>query len=108
MKPLAIIPLFVLTALAEISGCYLVYLWMRGGRSAALLAAAAASLALFAWLLSFHPNAGRAYAAYGGIYVAASVAWGFLVERQVPDRWDLIGAAVCVLGTAIILFGPRP
>jgi len=107
MPPLAIFPLFLVTAVAEISGCYLVMLWMRGGRSPMLLAAAAVALSLFAWLLSFHPNAGRAYAAYGGIYVATAVAWGWRVEKLTPDRWDLIGAAVCLLGIAIIIFGPR-
>jgi small multidrug resistance family-3 protein len=107
MNPLAVVPLFVLTAIAEITGCYLVFLWARGGRTPLLLAGGAVALGVFAWLLSFHPNAGRAYAAYGGVYVAAAVGWGWLVERQVPDRWDLIGASVCLLGTAIIAFGPR-
>lgn len=102
------VPLFVLTALAEIGGCYLVFLWTRGARSMLLLAGAAALLGVFAWLLSFHPNAGRAYAAYGGVYVACAVIWGGLVEQQTPDRWDLVGATVCLLGTAIIVFGPRP
>ena len=108
MNPLAIVPLFVVTAVAEIAGCYLVYLWTREQRSPMLLLGAAASLALFAWLLSFHPSAGRAYAAYGGVYVAAAVAWGWIVEKNPPDRWDLVGAAVCLVGMAIITFGPRP
>ena len=108
MKPVAVIPVFGLTALAEIGGCYLVFMWTRGNRAAWLLAGAAALLALFAWLLSFHPSAGRAYAAYGGVYVACAVAWGWLVEKQPPDRWDLIGAAVCLVGMGIISFGPRP
>lgn len=108
MNRLAIVPLFLLTALAEIAGCYLVLLWTRGGRSFAYLVGAALALGLFAWLLSFHPNAGRAYAAYGGVYVAMAVMWGWLVERQTPDRWDLIGAALCLMGMAIIAFGPRP
>ncbi len=106
MKALTV-PLFVITAAAEIGGCYLVFLWMRGGRSPLLLGGAAAALAVFAWLLSFHPVAGRAYAAYGGVYVASAVVWGWLVERHPPDRWDLIGAAVCLVGMAIITFGPR-
>jgi small multidrug resistance family-3 protein len=107
MSHLATLPLFFFTALAEIGGCYLVFLWTRGGRSAWLLLTAAALLGLFAWLLSFHPNAGRAYAAYGGVYVACAVLWGWVVERQAPDRWDLLGAGVCLLGMAIIIFGPR-
>lgn len=108
MRPLTTIPLFIVTALAEILGCYLVFVWMRGGRSALLLVGAALALAFFAWLLSFHPNAGRAYAAYGGVYVAAAVFWGWFVEKQPPDRWDLIGAAVCLVGMGIITFAPRP
>jgi small multidrug resistance family-3 protein len=108
MNSIGVLPLFMVTALAEIGGCYLVFLWMRGGRSPLLLAGAAVALGLFAWLLSFHPNAGRAYAAYGGVYVASAVAWGWLVEKQPPDRWDVMGAAVCLVGTSIIVFGPRP
>ncbi len=101
------VPLFIATAIAEIVGCYLVFLWMRGGRSVLLLAVAALALALFAWLLSFHPSAGRAYAAYGGVYVACAIVWGWLVEKQSPDRWDLVGAAVSLIGMAIIAFAPR-
>lgn len=107
MNPLAKLGLFVVTALAEILGCYLVFLWMRGGRSAWLLFGAAGALAVFAWLLSFHPTAGRAYAAYGGVYVAAAVAWGWLVEGVTPDRWDLSGAALSLVGMGVIAFGPR-
>lgn len=103
-----IIPLFLLTAVGEISGCYLVYLWTRGGRSPLLLAGAALALGVFAWLLSFHPNAGRAYAAYGGVYVAAAVAWGWWVDGQRPDRWDVVGALVCLVGMSVIVYGPRP
>ena len=106
MNPLAKVGLFAATAVAELGGCYLVFLWSRGGRSLALLGAAAVALGVFAWLLSFHPTAGRAYAAYGGVYVAVAVAWGWLVERIQPDRWDLIGAAVALLGMGIIAFGP--
>jgi small multidrug resistance family-3 protein len=107
VNPLLKLGLFALTAIAEIVGCYLVFVWSRGGRSLGLLAGAALSLGLFAWLLSFHPTAGRAYAAYGGVYVAAAVLWGWLVERVQPDRWDIIGALVALAGMAIISFGPR-
>jgi small multidrug resistance family-3 protein len=100
--------LFVATALAEILGCYLVWLWLRGGWSAALLLPAAVSLALFAWLLTLHPAAaGRVYAAYGGVYVATAIVWLWLVDGQTPERWDLIGGAVAVAGMLLILFGPR-
>ena len=80
---------------------------MRGARSPLYLLAAAVSLGAFAWLLSFHPSVGRAYAAYGGVYVATAVAWGWLVDGQRPDRWDLLGAMVTLIGMAIITFGPR-
>ena len=89
------IGLFVLTAIAEIVGCYLPYLWLRHGRPAWLLAPAAVSLAAFAYLLTLHPtSAGRTYAAYGGVYVTVAVVWMWLVEGQKPDRWDVIGGAV--------------
>ena len=100
--------LFVLTAVAEIVGCYLPYLWLRRGRPAWLLLPAALSLALFAWLLTLHPAAaGRTYAAYGGVYVATALVWLWIVDGVQPDRWDLVGVAVTLVGMAIIAFGPR-
>ena len=100
--------LFVLTAIAEIVGCYLPYLWLRKGGSAWLLLPAAASLALFAWLLTLHPTAaGRVYAAYGGVYVTVAIAWLWWVEAVKPTRWDLLGAGLCLLGMAVIMFSPR-
>ena len=100
--------LFVLTAVAEIVGCYLPYLWLRKGGSAWLLLPAAASLALFAWLLTLHPTAaGRVYAAYGGVYVTVAIAWLWWVEAVKPSRWDLLGAGLCLLGMAVIMFSPR-
>lgn len=106
MKPLL---LFVATALAEIVGCYLPYLWLRQDRSAWLLVPGAASLALFAWLLTLHPTAaGRVYAAYGGVYVGAAIIWLMLVEKVRPTTTDWIGVAVCLVGMAIIMFGRRP
>ena len=99
--------LFVLTAIAEILGCYLPYLWLRKEGSPWLLVPAALSLALFAWLLSLHPAAaGRVYAAYGGVYVSMALLWLWLVEGIRPTAWDLLGAAVAVLGMAIIMFAP--
>ena len=101
--------LFIATALAEIVGCYLPYLWLKQGRSAWLLVPATASLALFAWLLTLHETAaGRVYAAYGGVYILASVGWMWAVEGSRPDRWDAIGMALCLAGALVILFGPRP
>ncbi|MEX2579403.1 MAG: YnfA family protein [Verrucomicrobiales bacterium] len=106
MKPFLI---YAGAALGEIAGCFAFWAWLRLGCSAAWLVPGMASLALFAFLLTRVDTAfaGRAYAAYGGIYIAASLAWLFFVERIPPDRWDYIGAAVCVTGAAIILFGPR-
>lgn len=100
--------LFVATAVAEIVGCNLPYLWLRKGGSAWLLAPGALSLGLFVWLLTLHPTAtGRVYAAYGGVYVATAVAWLWVVEGHRPDRWDILGAAVSLAGMALIMFGPR-
>ena len=100
--------LFVLTAIAEIVGCFLPYLWLRKGGSAWLLLPAAASLALFVWLLTLHPTAaGRVYAAYGGVYVTVAIAWLWWVEAVKPTRWDLLGAGLCLLGMAVIMFSPR-
>lgn len=102
------IGLFVLTALAEIAGCYLPYLWLKEGKTPWLLVPGGLSLALFAWMLSLHPTAaGRTYAAYGGVYVAVAVFWLWRIEGVRPDRWDLIGAAVALLGMGIIAFGPH-
>lgn len=100
--------LFALTAVAEILGCYAPYLWLRRSYFAWLLAPAALSLAAFAWLLTLHPfAAGRTYAAYGGIYVSIALLWLWLIEGVVPDKWDVIGGAVTVVGMAIIAFAPR-
>ena len=104
------VALYALAATAEIAGCFTVWAWMRLGASALWLVPGLVSLAAFAWLLTLATSdfAGRAYGAYGGIYIAASLVWMGLIEHRTPDRWDLIGAAVCLTGAAIILFGPRP
>ena len=108
MLVLRTVGLFVLTAVAEIVGCYLTYLWLRRGQSAGVLVPAALSLAAFAWLLTLHPAAaGRVYAAYGGVYVAMALLWLWLVDGVSPDRWDLIGVTVTLAGMAIIAFAPR-
>ena len=108
MEAIRVLALFVVTAIAEIAGCYLPYLWLKRDGSILLLIPAAAALAAFVWLLSLHPHAaGRTYAAYGGIYIVVALAWLLLVQRIVPDRWDLIGGTVTLIGMAIIYFGPR-
>ena len=102
--------IYVGAALAEIAGCFSFWAWLRLGRSVWWLVPGMISLALFAFLLTRIDAAfaGRAYAAYGGVYIAASLAWLWLVEAQRPDRWDFGGAAICIVGAAVILLGPRP
>jgi small multidrug resistance family-3 protein len=100
--------LFLATAIAEIVGCYLPYLWIKQGRSAWLLIPAAVSLALFAWLLTLHPTAaGRTYAAYGGVYIFTAVLWLWVIDGIRPTTWDVAGSALALAGMAIIMFGPR-
>lgn len=101
--------IYIAAALAEIAGCFAFWAWLRGGKSALWLAPGIAALILFAWLLTRIETdaAGRAFAAYGGIYIAASLVWLRLVEGVTPDRYDLIGAALCIAGAAIILAAPR-
>jgi len=100
--------LFVLTALAEIVGCYLPYLWLKQGGSVWLLIPAAISLAAFAWLLSLHPSAaGRVYAAYGGVYIGVAIIWLWVVDSVKPTVTDCVGVAVCLLGMAIIMLGAK-
>ena len=100
---------YVAAALAEIAGCFAFWAWLRLGKSALWLLPGAASLLAFAWLLTLVDStaAGRAYAAYGGIYITASLGWLWAVEGVRPDRWDTVGATICLVGAAIILFGPR-
>ena len=108
MNVIKTIGLFALTAVCEIVGCYLPYLWLRRGHTAWLLAPAAVSLTLFAWLLTLHPDvAGRTYASYGGMYVAMAVIWLWLVGGQRPDRWDMLGAVIAIAGMAVISFAPH-
>lgn len=96
-------------AIAEIAGCFAFWAWLRLDRSALWLAPGMAALALFAWLLTLVQSdaAGRAYAAYGGVYIMASIGWLWLIEGQRPDRWDLTGGMICLFGAAVILFAPR-
>lgn len=100
--------LFVVTAIAEILGCYCVYACLRLNKSALLFFPSAVSLAVFAWLLTLHPaHAGRVYASYGGIYVLMSIVWLWLFEKQIPDSYDLIGLGITLIGMSIIAFGPH-
>lgn len=100
---------FALAATAEIAGCFAFWAWLRLDRSPLWLIPGLASLAVFAWLLTRVDSdaAGRAYASYGGVYIVASLLWLWLIEQRAPDRWDLIGAAICLTGAGVILFGPR-
>lgn len=100
--------LFVVTALAEIIGCYLPYLWLRHGKSPLLLVPAALSLAAFAWLLTLHPTAaGRVYAAYGGVYISVALAWLWAVDGVRPQTADYVGVVLCLAGMGVIMFAPR-
>ena len=100
--------LFALTALAEILGCYLPWLWLKQGHSAWLLVPAAASLAAFVWLLTLHPQAaGRVYAAYGGVYVSMALLWLWAMDSVRPSLTDWLGVGLALLGMAIIMLGPR-
>jgi small multidrug resistance family-3 protein len=108
MEILKTLALFMLTAVAEIVGCYLPYLFLRQGRSAWLLVPAAFSLAAFAWLLTLHPQAaGRVYAAYGGVYIGVALVWLWAIDSIRPSTTDWIGVGLCFLGMAVIMFGPR-
>ena len=97
-------------ALAEITGCFAFWAWLRLGRSAWWTVPGVVSLIVFALLLARTEAAfaGRAYAAYGGVYIAASLFWLWGIERIPPDRWDVLGAGLCLVGAAVILWGPRP
>ncbi|MES2602335.1 MAG: YnfA family protein [Pseudomonadota bacterium] len=101
--------IYTAAALAEIGGCFAFWAWLRLGKSIWWIVPGTASLLLFAYLLTLVPTdaAGRAYAAYGGVYIVASLAWLWAAEGVRPDRWDVSGATLCLIGAAVILFGPR-
>ena len=100
---------YIAAALAEIAGCFAFWAWLRLDRSPWWIAPGMVSLALFAWLLTLvdAEHAGRTYAAYGGVYILSALFWLWAIEGVKPDRWDLLGAAVCLIGAGIILWGPR-
>lgn len=101
--------IYAAAALTEIAGCFAFWAWLRLDKSPLWLLPGTVSLAAFAWLLTLVPAeaAGRAYAAYGGIYIAASLLWLWTAEGQRPDRFDLAGAAICLVGAAVILLPQR-
>lgn len=101
---------YVAAAFFEIAGCFSFWTWIRDSKSSWWIAPGIVSLMLFAWLLTQIDTAaaGRAYAAYGGVYIAASLLWLWVVEGVRPDRWDVVGAVICLVGAAVIVFGPRP
>lgn len=100
---------YVLAAFCEIAGCFSFWTWLRSNHSAMWLVPGMISLALFAWLLTFVDSgyAGRAYAAYGAVYITSSLLWLWAVEGARPDRWDAVGAGIALVGAAVIVFGPR-
>lgn len=101
---------YIGAAIAEIAGCFAFWAWLRMDKSVWWVVPGMIALALFAYFLTLveAEHAGRTYAAYGGVYITSAIAWLWLIEGAKPDRWDLIGAAICLVGAAIILFGPRP
>jgi small multidrug resistance family-3 protein len=107
MQLFKLVVLFALTAVAEIVGCYLPWLVLRQGRSIWLLLPAALALCLFAWLLTLHPTAaGRTYAAYGGMYITVALMWLRFVDGVALTRWDVAGAAIALVGMAVIALQP--
>jgi small multidrug resistance family-3 protein len=102
------IALFVLAGLAEIAGGYLVWLWWRGGKAWPAGLAGALVLFVYGIIPTYQPaHFGRVYAAYGGVFVVLSIVWGWAVDRVAPDRYDAVGAAICLLGVAVIMYAPR-
>ena len=101
--------IYVVAGFAEIGGCFAFWSWLRLGRSPLVLVPGMVSLVLFAFLLTRidTDTAGRAYAAYGGVYITASLMWMRLVEGRTPDRWEIVGALVCLGGASLVLFAPR-
>jgi small multidrug resistance family-3 protein len=100
--------LYLLTAVAEIAGCWFPYRWLKADGSPWLLVPGAVSLALFAWLLTLHDTAaGRIYAAYGGVYIGVAIIWLWAVDRIRPTAWDIAGATIALIGMSVIAFQPR-
>jgi len=100
---------YIAAAVAEIAGCFAFWAWLRLGKSMYWILSGIVSLAVFALLLTRIEAlfAGRAFAAYGRVYIAASLLWLWVIEHQRPDKWDILGAIICITGAAVILFGQR-
>ena len=100
--------LFVLAGLCEICGGYLVWLWLREGKGPLMGLLGSVVLVLYGVIPTFQPaNFGRVYAAYGGIFVVLSIFWGWVIAREVPDAFDLLGGAICLIGVFVIMYWPR-
>ncbi|MDE2421235.1 MAG: YnfA family protein [Gammaproteobacteria bacterium] len=100
--------LFIITAIMEIVGCYLPYLWLKQDKSPWLLLPAGLALSVFVWLLTLHPTAaGRVYAAYGGVYIGVAILWLWVVDGIQPTAWDIVGCVVTLIGASIIIFAPK-
>jgi len=109
MLPVTSLLAYLCAALAEIAGCFAFWAWLRLGKSALWIIPGTVCLLLFAWLLTLvdTSHAGRAYAAYGGIYILSALVWLWFVEGVTPDRWDMGGALLCLIGAGVILLGPH-
>lgn len=107
--PISAFAIYGLAAIAEIAGCFSFWAWLKLDKPVFWLVPGMVSLALFAFLLTLVDSAaaGRAYAAYGGVYIAASLGWLWIVEGVRPDRWDIMGVTLAIVGTVVILAGPR-
>ncbi len=103
------IGLFLVAGLAEIGGGYLIWLWLREGKSAYLGLAGGVALALYGVVATFQafPSFGRVYAAYGGVFIVLSVLWGWGIDKKAPDLYDWLGACICIIGVSVMLFAPR-
>jgi small multidrug resistance family-3 protein len=101
--------LFILAGIAEIGGGYLIWLWLRDGKSAFLGLIGSIALALYGVIATFQmfPSFGRVYAAYGGVFIVLSVLWGWGIDRKTPDLYDWMGALICLVGVSVMLFAPR-
>jgi small multidrug resistance family-3 protein len=110
MTTLRSVALFALAAVAEIGGAWLIWQGVREHRGVLWVGAGVVALGAYGFVATLQPDAhfGRILAAYGGVFVAGSLAWGVVVDKFRPDRWDLIGAALCLLGVAVVMYAPRP